>query len=133
MLLLHHLYVDWLKVENGASARFVSRKNRLPSSIKTIFQAAVDISNGSKHWKLTNKQSLDRQVVTNVEGPTIGDWWSSLIGGPMVYIEFDGYSVSMMEFSEIIVGALTWIFDAGDDPFPSKLTDWLATLKTQSS
>ena len=129
----HHLYVDWLKEENGATEISVAKKNRLPSSIKTIFQAVVDISNGSKHWKLTNKQSLDRQVVTNVDGPITGDWWSCLIGGPMVYIDFDSYSASMMEFSELIVGALTWVLDAGDDPFPSKLTDWLATLKITSS
>jgi len=102
--------------ENGAAEIFVTKKNRLPAPIKTIFQAAVDISNGSKHWKLTNKQSLDRQVVTNVAGPMIGDWWSYLIGGPMVCIDFEGYSASMMEFSELIVGALTWIFDARDDP-----------------
>jgi len=50
----------------------------------------------------------------------------------MVYIEFDGYSASTIEFSELIVGALALVLDAQHDPFPSKLTDWPATLKTQS-
>jgi hypothetical protein len=125
----HHLYVDWLKIENGATKESVAKKAQLPDDIKIVFQAAIDLSNGSKHWKLTNKRSLENQVVTNVEGPVIGDWWAYCFGGPMVYIDFDGYSTSMMEFSELIVGSLAWIFDKSDTPFPAKLTEWLARLK----
>jgi hypothetical protein len=125
----HHLYVDWLKVENGAPERSVAKKAQLPAEIKIVFQAAIDISNGSKHWALTNKRSLENQVVTKIDGPVIADWWSYSVGGPMVYVDFDGYSTSMMEFSELIVGAMAWIFDESDEPFPVALTAWLARLK----
>jgi hypothetical protein len=125
----HHLYVDWLKIENGVTEISVAKRTQLPAEIKVVFQAAIDVSNGSKHWALTNKRSLENQVVTKIDGPVIADWWSYLIGGPMVYIDFDGYSTSMMEFSELIVGAMTWVFDERDEPFPIELTAWLARLK----
>lgn len=67
----HHLYHDWIK--NCGSPEEKAKKCSLPEPAKMILQSIVDLSNGNKHWKLTNKETLERQVVTKVYEPIRGD------------------------------------------------------------
>src|SRR3989338_9524492 len=60
----HHLYHDW--IENCGSSETIEKKLSLPESAKMVMQTIIDLSNGNKHWQMTNENSLKRQVVTRV-------------------------------------------------------------------
>jgi hypothetical protein len=123
----NHLYVDW--IENCGSQENKSKRDSLPESAKMVMQSIVDLSNGGKHWQISRPNSLDRQVVKAVPERGINDWYAYLHAGPMGYVEFGDYKLSMMELSALVLGYFKWIFESRNIPFPSALQDQLETYK----
>lgn len=128
----HHLYVDWLK-SDSASADQIARKAELPQGAKDVFRAVIDVSNGSKHWKMTNKHSLEAQVIVKMERPVIGCWFAYFQNKPMAYFDFSGYSLSMAELSAFVVHYFEWILSGDGLPFPVELTANLDALRIPST
>lgn len=127
----HHLYVDWIKSCGSQDAK--AKKASIPAPAKLVLQSIVDLSNGNKHWKMEKENSIKKQVITKVDEPIIGDWYSYLVVGPMAYVDFDNYSLSMMELTYQVLGYFKWIFEDGDIAFPRELLNHLETCRTGSS
>lgn len=123
----HHLYVDWIKPPSATPAQ-IARKAALPSGAKEVFHAVRDVSNGSKHWKMTHKRSLQEQVITKVERPVMGCWYAVVENKPMAYFDFSGYSLSMAELSAFVMQYFEWILN-GDGPFSAELENNLMALR----
>lgn len=120
----HHLYVDWIKACGGPEAQ--EKKRSLPEPAKMVLQAIVDLANGNKHWKLEDEGSLKRQVVTKAHEPIIGDAYAYFIArGPMVYVEFGDYILSMRVLIDQVLGYFKWILEDGDIAFPLELENQL--------
>lgn len=119
----HHLYHDWIK--NCGSPEAKAKKCSLPEPAKIVLQSIVDLSNGNKHWKLTNEKTLERQVVTKVYEPIRGDWYAYFVAGPMVYVELGDYILSMTELVYQVISYFKWIFEDGDIAFPLELLNRL--------
>lgn len=128
----HHLYVDWLKPES-ASAEEIARKLALPQGAKDVFRAVIDVSNGSKHWKMTNRKSLEEQVIVKMQRPVIGCWFAYYENKPMAYFDFSGYSLSMAELSAFVARYFDWIFSDEGLPFPAELTTNLEALRVPTN
>jgi hypothetical protein len=124
----HHLYVDWIR--NCGSPEIKEKMNSLPESAKMVMQSITDLANGNKHWQMTNPRSLERQVITNVDEPIIGDYYAYYVAGPMVYVDLDEYSFSMMELMDQVLGLFKWIFEDGDIAFPMELQNQLEMRRT---
>lgn len=119
----HHLYHDW--IECCGSAGVKNKKLLLPAHAKMVMQSIVDLSNGNKHWQMTQKGSLERQVITQVHERGINDMFAYLLAGPMVYIEFDDYKLSMAELVHQVLGYFKWMFESGSGDFPLGLLEHL--------
>lgn len=119
----HHLYHDW--IENCGSSETIGKKLSLPESAKMVMQTIIDLSNGNKHWQMTNESSLKRQVVTKVYEPVIWDWHAFYVTGPMVYVDCGDYRFSMGALMDQVLGYFKWIFEDGDIDFPLELQSQL--------
>jgi len=97
-----------------------------------LIQAMSDLANGAKHWKMTYPKELEKQVVTKIEGPIIGDWLAVFDDKPMMYLTIPPYSLSIAELSAFVVGYLQWIVEGDDQPFPDHLTRNLEALRDTS-
>lgn len=124
----HHLYVDWLSLDSAKPSQ-VARKAALPSDAQIVFQAVIDVSNGSKHWQMTHPASLKRQVIVRIDRPVIGCWYSYAEDKPMAYFDFAGYSLSMAELSDFVMKYFDWILNGEGQPFPTELTSNLQALR----
>jgi hypothetical protein len=124
----HHLYVDWLKPAS-ATPEQIQRKKQLSAEAKEVFRAVLDVSNGSKHWQMTNPDSLARQVIISVSTPAINDWFAYFEDKPMVYFTFSVYKLSMAELSDFVMKYFDWILNGDGKPFPAQLTADLNALK----
>jgi len=127
----HHLYVDWLKPDSANSSQ-IARKEALPEEARNVFRALIDVSNGSKHWKMTNKRSLDAQVIVRVQEPIIGCYYSYFANKPMAYFEFKGYDLSMAELSAFVMKYFEWILNGEGQEFPAELTVNLEALRIKA-
>ena len=119
----HHLYVDW--IDSCGSPELIAKKSSLPDPAKKVMQAIADLVNGNKHYKLTEGRSLKRQVVTKVYKPIIGDYYAYFVAGPMVYVDFGDFNLSMMELMHQVLGYFEWLFKDGDITFPLALQNHL--------
>lgn len=115
---VNHLYKDW--VEKVGSKKQKNRKRKVAGVGKSIFHCIGDLANASKHWNL-DKNNQERQIVDAVSTPVIGDWYSHLIAGPVIYVEFNGSRLSMPELAEVAVKCLNWIIYGPEEFFPSDL------------
>ncbi|WP_208280573.1 hypothetical protein [Massilia oculi] len=109
----HHLYVDWMKPD-VATPEQIARKRLLPQGAKDVFQAVLDISNGSKHWKISNPKTLENQVIIRVQEPVIGCWEAWASDSPMAYFRFTKYDMSMAQLSYVVVQYFDWILNGPD-------------------
>lgn len=123
----HHLYVDW--IDRCGNSTVKVRKSRFPVSAKLVMQCVADLANGNKHWQMNRPNSVERQVVKNVDKPMIGDYYSYFIAGPMIYVDFDNYSLSMSELMDLLLGYFKWIFEDEDISFPLELENQLDSRK----
>jgi hypothetical protein len=119
----HHLYADW--IDQCGSAAVQEKTRSLPAPAKMVLQSIADLANGNKHWKIEHKNTVKRQVVTKVYERLRGDWYAYFVAGPMVYVEFDGYILSMMTLMHQVLGYFKWIFEDGDIAFPLELQNQL--------
>ena len=119
----YHLYIDW--IDKCGSPEEREKKHLLPESAKMVLQSIVDLANGNKHWELSHKGSLKHQVVKSVHKRTRGDWYAYFVAGPMVYVEFGDYVLSMRGLMYQVLGYFKWIFEDGDVAFPRELQDQL--------
>lgn len=119
----HHLYNDW--IDNCGSPEAKAKKCSLPEPAKMVMQSIVDLANGNKHWQMTNKRSLERQVVKKVHERIVGDWYAYLVAGQMVYVDFGDYRLSMFELMHQVLGYFKWIFEDGNIAFPLELQNQL--------
>jgi hypothetical protein len=119
----HHLYADW--IESCGSLEAAEKKCSLPEPAKMVMQSIIDIANGNKHWQMTRDGSLKHQVVTKVHEPIRGDWYAYFVAGPMVYVEFGDYILSMKTLKDLVLGYFKWIFEDGDTVFPQELQNQL--------
>jgi len=119
----HHLYIDWIDSCGNPETR--AKKILLPEPAKMVLQSIIDLANGNKHWKMTNEKSLERQVITKAHEPIIGDAYAYFFAGPMVYVEFGDYILSMRALMDLVLGYFKWIFLDGDIVFPQELQNQL--------
>lgn len=126
----HHLYFDWILKGRGATPEQTERAKQLPPDAKLLFQAIIEVSNGSKHWTLTRQDVLDRQVITAVSGQGIFDYDSYFLG-EMVHLFFDGYLVSMAAASSMIMRYFEWIIYGNESSAVEELSRALAGTKVQ--
>lgn len=124
----HHLYVDWLSLDSATDSQ-VARKAALPQGAQVVFQAVIDVSNGSKHWRMTNASSLKRQVIVRIDRPVIGCWYAFVEDKPMAYFDFGGYSLSMAELSAFVMKYFEWVLNGDGQEFPAELTANLEALR----
>jgi hypothetical protein len=125
-----HLYHDWISIKGGATAAQIYRKTQLPSGAAKLIRATCDLANGAKHWKMTHPENLKKQVVTEIEGPEIGDWLAVFDDKPMMYITIPPYvRLSMAELSALVVAYIQWILEGDNQPFPPHLTQNLEALR----
>ena len=110
----HHLYFDWIIKGRGARPEQTDRASRLPPDGKLLFQAITEVSNGTKHWKLTHKDVLANQVITDVSEPEVSDY-DSYFFGEMVYLSYGGHRLSMSTASALIMHYFEWIIYGGDE------------------
>lgn len=120
----HHLYTDWIKPGIATSSQ-IGRKKALPVGAKTVFRAVLDISNGSKHWRMTRPESLSAQVVTRVSQPVVGCWLAWAANKPMAYFKFAEYDMSMAQLSYYVMKYFEWILNGEGLPFPDELAESL--------
>lgn len=125
----HHLFVDWIDSCGSPAAK--ENKAKLPKAALLVFQAIADLANGSKHWQMTRAGSLKNQIVTGVSEPVIGDWYSYFIAGPVVYVDFDRYSLSMVAIVGQVLGWFQWIFEDAADDMAQQLCEQLEYWKTK--
>lgn len=123
----HHLYYDWIK--SCGSQCVIDKKNSLPTLAQTVMQAIADLSNGNKHWQITSPKTQERQVITRVYEPVINDWYAYFITGPMVYVEFGDYKVSMATLVNQVLGYFKWIFEDCEITFPVELLEHLELFR----
>ncbi|MDP2143847.1 MAG: hypothetical protein Q8J80_06910 [Gallionella sp.] len=116
---VNHLYVDWIRDCGSQEAK--DKKAALPEFALLVMQAVVDLSNGAKHWQMTKDHSLKNQVITKAPERGINDWHAYFISGPMLYVEFGDYKLSMRELRDQVLGYFKWIFVDGDSDFPKTL------------
>lgn len=125
----NHLFVDWVSPGSATDSQ-ITRKADLPQGAKDVFQAIIDVSNGSKHWQMTNPNSLKRQVIVRIVRPVIGCWYAFAENKPMAYFDFAGYSLSMAELSAFVMRYFEWILNGEGQEFPTELTANLEALRT---
>ncbi len=126
----HHLYIDW--IDNCGSPEAKAKKFSLPEHAKMVLQSIIDLANGNKHWKMTNEKTLERQVITKTHEPIRGDWYAYFVAGPMVYVEFGDYILSMRTLKNLVIGYFKWIFEDGDAVFPHELQNQLELCRINS-
>lgn len=146
----HHLYKDW--IDNDAEKTdppqetFPQRKRKLIQQADTgeelerarkVMQVIFDLSNGTKHWKITHQSSLKDQLVEKVHKPVIADWDAYFNQGKMIYVDFDKYRLSMSGLVNQVLGYFVWIFEPVDlsshvalkDSFPLVLFERLESFR----
>lgn len=109
----------------------VERARRLPADAKTVFQAVIDVSNGSQHWKLDNTGSIRRQVISEVT-PPICAGWDSYFFGEMVHFRFGEHFVSMSEISALVMRYFEWVITGNGEKSLAELSASLAAMKTKA-
>jgi len=124
----HHLWCDWLG--HAGSTEQQARASGLPDDAKVVFQAVVDVSNGTKHWLMERPGSKKRQVVAEVTEPMCAGW-DSYFFGDMVHFEFGEYFVSMSEISALVLGYFEWIIYGDGAKSVDELCAALSAMKAQ--
>jgi len=74
---------------------------------------------------MTHPNSLKSQVVTEVHEKIVGDWYAYFVAGPMVYVDFGDYRLSMFELMHQVLGYFKWIFEDDNIAFPLELQNQL--------
>lgn len=128
----HHLYWDWIYLGHAASADQQHRARSLPDDAQSVFNVIRDVSNGSKHFQLTNEKSLKSQVVTEVTAPGCYGY-DSYFEGDMVHFGFEDYFVSMAELSAVVIRYLEWIVQGTDINALNEMSAALAGMKLPPS
>jgi hypothetical protein len=128
----HHLYWDWIHEGQAANPEQVARAKTLPADAKVVFQAIIDVSNGSKHWKLDNPGSVRRQVISEVTAPTCAGW-DSYFFGDMVYFRFGDHFVSMSEISALVMHYFEWVIHGSASKSLAELSEALAAMKVTTA
>jgi hypothetical protein len=126
----HHLWFDWM--EHAGSLEQQSRAAELPDDAKMIFQAVVDVSNGTKHWVMNRPDSKKRQVVAEVTDPICAGY-DSYFFGDMIHFKFDEYFVSMSEISALIMGFFEWIIYGTGEKSVDELSAAMSAMKVGAS
>ena len=126
----NHLYVDWLRVCGRLDQ--TAKRDLLPAPAALVMQAIVDLSNGSKHWHMTHEKSLERQVTTKVHERIRGNWDAYLKSGPMIFVEFSDYILSMRALRDLVLGYFEWILAEGSNPFPAELSQQLEQCRIRA-
>jgi len=126
----HHLYFDWIVQGRGAQPEQTKRAENLPADAKLLFQAITEVSNGTKHWKLTRKDVLERQIITDVSKPIVADY-DSYFFGEMVYLSFSGHFVSVSAASSMIMRYFEWMINGGDSRALEELSSALAGMRVK--
>lgn len=124
----HHLWFDWLA--NVGTPEQRDRAHALPADAKMVFQAAADVSNGTKHWRMDRPGSKKRQVVSEVTEPICAGY-DSYFFGDMVHFEFGEYFMSMGELSALIMAYLEWIIYGTGDKSIDELSAALSAMKVK--
>ncbi|QJE02192.1 hypothetical protein HH212_21010 [Massilia forsythiae] len=124
----HHLYIDWLQGKRGATAEQAHRAHNLSSEAKALFKAVTEVSNGTKHWELTDPKKKESQIIDEVTPPCIDDY-ESYCFGEMVHFRFNDYYISIFAASALIIGYFEWMIFGKDKPTADELDDALASFK----
>ncbi|KON79385.1 hypothetical protein PA01_12635 [Azoarcus sp. PA01] len=109
----YHLYQDWIK--RAGTDEQKQRKAKLPEYGRLLFKVWRDITNATKHWEL-NERSQSQQVVNDVSGPQIGDWYAFLIAGPVIYVQVGDARPSLAELAQATIWCFKWLID-GEQSF----------------
>ncbi|MDC7704051.1 hypothetical protein [Vogesella indigofera] len=121
----YHLYNDWISVAGTKEQR--KRRHNLPSHGKLLFVVWRDITNATKHWELDEK-SQKKQVVSEVSGPIVGDWYSYFIAGPVHYVRVGNTLPSLPELAHVTIRCFQWLLEGEQSVKLSDLDRQLAVV-----
>lgn len=121
----YHLYEDWISAAGTNNQK--NKRKKLPDKAKLLFMVWRDLTNATKHWKLDSK-AQQKQVVDSVSEHQIGDWYSYLIAGPVIYVYVAGSRPSFPELACVTVDCFEWLLDDNASIFPSDLDTRLSTI-----
>jgi len=112
----YHLYQDWIKRAGTEEQR--QRITGLPENGNLLFMVWRDITNATKHWEL-NPRSQSQQVVNEVSGPVIGDWYAYFVAGPVLYVRVGDALPSLPELAQATIWCFKWLLE-GEQSFEFK-------------
>lgn len=100
-----HLAHDWLRKNAGRPRHALKKLGRKHPGITAALNAAQDLANGSKHFKITMYTPT-----TTVEDRGIFDYetWAF---GPQYAVREGSYYFSMFGLARILMAYFDWIFD----------------------
>ena len=105
-----HLQNDWLASDKIGRPTLAMRKiNQAPPIKNEVMKNARENTNGSKHFKLDQKNE-NNKVVVKIHGPEIRDWHSYFFG-PKYGISTQSSYYSTSDFIFIIYEYFAWVFD----------------------
>ncbi|HHC7102375.1 TPA: hypothetical protein ACN341_004567 [Vibrio parahaemolyticus] len=121
-----HLHHDWIKNDKQNRPNlFYKKVNQAPPQMKELVNAARDLANGSKHFRL-DKPNDEKKVVTEVHKPEIRDHFTYVFG-PQPGISVANAYYTIGELVDILDEYFEWLFDdlTPADSFPDKLQKML--------
>lgn|SRR5690554_1104106 len=120
-----HLYEDWLKNEDKKLLCKQKRNpNKLSPQMRMVLNTVRDLTNGSKHFKLTDKYKNKSGVSKIHSGCEGGSWYSFLFHEKMygVTVEDNSY-FSIRLLNDFIMRYYQWVYDdtVPVESFPQEL------------
>ncbi|MFA9273293.1 MAG: hypothetical protein ACEQSE_00340 [Candidatus Aquirickettsiella gammari] len=133
-----HLNFDWLENDTeyrptlamDKKAAVKNSSNDIPPEMDKILSAIRNLSDGSKHLKLTR---LNKIVVDEVTTPEICDYFSYWFG-PQFGLTIGELYFTLGDLQGIVMSYFEWIFDAnlGTENFPAGITKSINYIKKNS-
>ncbi|WP_161019337.1 hypothetical protein [Duganella lactea] len=112
-----HLAHDWLPKNGGRPKQSLKKLKRKHAGLTAALNAAKDIANGSKHFKITlytPTTTVDERGIFDYETWAFGSQYGVREGG---------YNFSMFGLARILMAYFDWVFDdtASVNLFPAEL------------
>lgn len=122
----HHLLEDWLRWSGSDVMR--KRHKMITGDAKAVIQILYDISNGSKHFRLTREKSIKARVLDKSYAEPIDDWWKYFFA-PTFNYETKDLGLNHEQFVSQVIGYLAWIVRGPGDTIPQNLLAELEQLR----
>jgi hypothetical protein len=124
-----HLYHDWVKCEHkGSLSRIKRHRTQIPKEMIFVLNIVKDLTNGSKHFSLSNEASTKRVINKVHDGKEYGFYEfffrENIPGVDAKSDQLQGY-FSIRVLHNIVMKYFDWVFDDGVkvDDFPLEIVD----------